>query len=71
MKVMFLNEKGRRGRVCGSQMKVMFLNEKGRRGHSDRSISVFYSHHVFQSHFGNLKHEYLFIHHVILEKGLV
>ena len=32
MKVMFLNEKGRRGRVCGSQMKVMFLNEKGRRG---------------------------------------
>ena len=32
MKVMFLNEKGRRGRVCGSQMKVMFLNEKGIRG---------------------------------------
>ena len=30
---MFLNEKDRRGRVCGSQMKVIFLNEKGIRGH--------------------------------------
>ena len=35
------------------------------------SISVFYSHRIFQSRFGNLKHEHIFIHHVILEKGLV
>jgi hypothetical protein len=32
MKVMILNEYGRHGHVCGSQMKVMFLNEKGRQG---------------------------------------
>jgi hypothetical protein len=30
---------------------------------------ILYSDRVFQSHFGNLRHECLFIHHVILAKG--
>jgi hypothetical protein len=43
MKVMFLNEKGRRGRVCGTQMKVMFLNEKGRRRRRRSILTVYFN----------------------------
>ena len=45
----------------------MFLNEKGRRGRSAFILTVYYFNHIL----GILRHEYQFIHYVILEKESV